>query len=79
MRTEPTLRIPLGLLGLLIALAAYALSVLAIADWLAERHIVFQTVFYVVAGTIWLLPLRGFLSWMETGSWRAPDEGEGDR
>ena len=47
MRTEPTLRIPFGILLLLVALALYA------------------------AGVAWLLPLRRFLIWMETGRWRA--------
>ena len=28
-----------------------------------------QTLIYVVLGVIWLLPLRRFLIWMETGRW----------
>ncbi|MDY7098050.1 MAG: DUF2842 domain-containing protein, partial [Pseudomonadota bacterium] len=31
-----------------------------------------QTVVYVILGLIWLLPLRRFLIWMETGSWSPP-------
>jgi hypothetical protein len=27
---------------------------------------------YLALGLIWLLPLRRFLIWMETGSWSAP-------
>ncbi|MEQ1641667.1 MAG: DUF2842 domain-containing protein, partial [Novosphingobium sp.] len=29
-----------------------------------------QTPVYVLLGIIWLLPLRRFLIWMETGRWR---------
>ena len=28
-----------------------------------------QTLIYVVLGLVWLLPLRRFLIWMETGRW----------
>jgi hypothetical protein len=74
MRTEPTLRIPLGILALLAALAAYALVVARyvpelIGDWPA----IAQTPVYLVLGVAWLLPLKRFLIWMETGRWSAPD------
>ena len=74
MRTEPTLRIPLGILALIAGLAAYALVVARyvpelIGDWPA----IAQTPVYLVLGVLWLLPLRRFLIWMETGRWSAPD------
>ena len=73
MRTEPTLRIPLGILALLLALGAYALVVAnhvptLIGAWPALA----QTAVYLVLGVIWLLPLKRFLVWMETGSFRLP-------
>ena len=71
MRQEPTLRIPLGLLALLVGLLAYSLVIARylpefIGDWpgLAQAPV------YLVLGLIWLLPLRRFLKWMETGRWR---------
>ncbi|GGC22588.1 hypothetical protein GCM10011371_07860 [Novosphingobium marinum] len=71
MRTEPTWRIPFGILSLCIALAAYALAVAflvapAIQDW----PVPVQTPVYLLLGVAWLLPLRRFLIWMETGRWR---------
>lgn len=71
MRTEPTLRIPLGILALLAVLAAYALIVAryvpeAIGGWPGLA----QALVYLVLGLVWLLPLRRFLIWMETGRWR---------
>ena len=74
MRTEPTLRIPLGILALLVALAVYALVVARyipalIAGWPALA----QALVYLVLGIVWLLPLKRFLVWMETGSFRLPD------
>ena len=69
MREEPTWRIPVGILGLMIGLTAYALFFVGISDWITQQHVALQTVIYIVLGTAWLLPLRRFLIWMETGSW----------
>lgn len=68
MRREPTWRIPVGVLGLCAALLVYGLliaNVLAplIADWPALA----QLPVYIVLGVVWLLPLKRFLIWMETG------------
>ena len=74
MRTEPTVRIPLGILTLLAALGAYALVIAnylppLIGTWPALA----QAAVYLVLGIVWLLPLKRFLVWMETGSFRLPD------
>ncbi|MBX7533496.1 DUF2842 domain-containing protein [Qipengyuania sp. 1XM1-15A] len=71
MREEPTWRIPVGLLGLLIGLLVYGIVIARylpglIGDWPALA----QTVIYLFLGLIWLLPLGRFLKWMETGNWR---------
>lgn len=77
MRQNPTWRIPIGVLALVIALGIYSL---AVANYLGP-HIttwppMVQLPVYVLLGVVWLLPLRRFLIWMETGRWSAPDEGE---
>ena len=75
MREEPTWRIPVGLIGLLLALLVYGIL---IARYLPELiggwHALVQTAIYLVLGLIWLLPLRRFLIWMETGSWSPPPQ-----
>jgi hypothetical protein len=71
MRTEPTLRIPLGVLGLFVALMVYGLLVARyIAPWIEGWPALAQTPVYIVLGVIWLLPLKRFMIWMETGRWR---------
>jgi len=72
MRTEPTWRIPIGILLLLAMLAVYALGVAWLSTWIGLLPIWAQTVVYVVLGVAWLLPLRPFLIWMETGRLRPP-------
>jgi hypothetical protein len=74
MRTEPTLRIPLGILALLAGIAAYALVVARyVPDLIGGWPAIAQTPVYLVLGIAWLLPLKRFLIWMETGRWSAPD------
>ena len=71
MRTEPTWRIPVGLLGLLIALAIYGIVIARyVPELIGHWSALAQTVVYVFLGLVWLLPLGRFLKWMETGSWR---------
>ncbi|GHA07625.1 DUF2842 domain-containing protein [Novosphingobium arvoryzae] len=71
MRKEPTLRIPLGILGLLAALMVYGgLIARYLAPLIQDWPALAQTPVYIVLGVIWLLPLRGFVLWMETGRWR---------
>ncbi|MEZ5744070.1 MAG: DUF2842 domain-containing protein [Sphingomonadaceae bacterium] len=74
-RQQPTWRIPVGVLALCVALLIYGLAIAnlvppIIAGWpsLAQLPV------YIVLGFIWLLPLRRFLIWMETGSWSPPNE-----
>ena len=69
MRKNPTWRIPVGILALVVGLALYALGVAMAAEPIGTLPIWLQTVLYIVLGTIWLLPLRRFLIWMETGIW----------
>ena len=69
MREKPTLRIPLGILMLLIVLGLYALAVAWASQWIERLPMLAQALVYLVLGTVWLLPLRRFLIWMETGRW----------
>ena len=74
MRREPTLRIPLGILALLVALAVYGVVIASFVPPLIENWpTLAQTLVYMVFGVVWLLPLGRFLIWMETGRWSPPD------
>ena len=70
MRDKPTLRIPLGILALLVVLAAYALAVAWASSWIGRLPALAQALVYLVLGVAWLLPMRRFLIWMETGRWK---------
>lgn len=71
MRTEPTWRIPFGILALFMALMVYGLLVARyVAPLIGNWHALLQTPVYLLLGVIWLVPLKRFMIWMETGRWR---------
>ena len=73
MRETPTWRIPFGIISLFVVLMIYGIVVARYApDFIGDWSGGAQTVVYVFLGLIWLLPLRRFLIWMETGSWSPP-------
>jgi hypothetical protein len=67
---SPGARKGLGMLLLLgwmivwIVLAASAWGLFAGAHW------TLQALYFLVAGIVWVLPLKPLLRWMETGRWR---------
>ncbi len=68
MRTEPTLRIPLGVLGLFVVLIGYGILIARyIAPLIESWPALVQLPVYLLLGVVWLLPLKRFLIWMETG------------
>lgn len=66
---RPTWRKPVGIIVLFGALIIYAVAVASASPIIGQWHVLLQTLAYIVLGTIWLLPLRRFLIWMETGRW----------
>ncbi|MEL7689498.1 DUF2842 domain-containing protein [Citromicrobium bathyomarinum] len=70
MRREPNWRIPVGILGLLLGLFVYAILIARyVPEVIGTWPVLVQTPIYLVLGIIWLLPLKRFLIWMETGRW----------
>ena len=73
MRDKPTWRIPAGVLGLFAILIVYGLLIARyISPLIDQWPALAQMLVYLVLGVVWLLPLRRFLIWMETGSWSPP-------
>ncbi|MCW1383360.1 DUF2842 domain-containing protein [Novosphingobium sp. KCTC 2891] len=66
---RPTWRKPVGVLALLVALGLYAFLVATLSGLVGMLPVLAQVPIYLVLGIVWLLPLRRFLIWMETGRW----------
>lgn len=71
MREQPTWRIPVGVLALALVLLLYG-NIIArlLAPMLSNWPILVQAPIYLALGVVWLLPLRRFMIWMETGRFR---------
>jgi predicted membrane channel-forming protein YqfA (hemolysin III family) len=67
-RLEPSWRRPLGIALILALIAGWAVVVVSAAPLAAPRWA--QALYYLVAGLVWVLPLKPLLRWMETGRWR---------
>ncbi len=73
MRSEPTWRIPAGVLALVVVLFAYAMLIATyLAPLMDGWSGLAQLPVYVLLGVLWLwlMPVRSWLKWMETGRWR---------
>lgn len=66
----PSWRKPAGTLLIIALIAIWAVLIGALADSVITWPIAAQTLFYLVAGLVWIVPLGPLLKWMETGRWR---------
>lgn len=66
---RPSWRKPVGILALLIAVALYAAMAVTLVEPISRWPVLAQVPVYLLLGVGWLLPLRRFLIWMETGHW----------
>ena len=71
MRLEPSWRQPAGIALILLIILGWAVIVASAAPLLDGAPRWAHVIYYVVAGIVWILPLRPLLRWMETGRWRA--------
>ncbi|MBP8232341.1 DUF2842 domain-containing protein [Rhizorhabdus sp.] len=68
---EPSWRKPTGIFLILLLILVWAVIVATASSWIGDQHMLVQLLIYVVAGIIWIAPLKPLLAWMETGRWRA--------
>lgn len=67
---NPSWRKPAGIGLLLLIMAVWSTIVISFAGPVGRAHWAAQALFYLVAGTAWILPLKPLLRWMELGRWR---------
>jgi hypothetical protein len=73
-RPLPSWRKPAGMLAILAIIAIWTFLVVSMSGYIGRLHILVQAVIYLIAGIIWIAPLRPLMIWMETGSFKAPPE-----
>lgn len=67
---KPSWRKPAGIGLILLLILVWAVIVASVAAHLDGLPWPVHAVYYVVAGIVWILPLKPLLRWMETGKWR---------
>ena len=67
---KPTWRKPAGIVFILLIIAGWAALVVTGADRLAGLPWPVHALYFILAGLVWVLPLKPLLRWMETGRWR---------
>ena len=67
---QPNWRKPAGMFLILALIAGWTAIVVSLSPWVGTWPVLVQAVFYLVAGIIWIAPLKPLLRWMELGTWR---------
>ncbi len=63
----PSWRKPAGMLLIVAIIIAWAALVASLSGLVGQWHWVLQLLFYVVAGIVWITPMKPLLRWMEGG------------
>lgn len=66
----PTWRKPFGMLLILLLIAVWSGLVVSQSERIGALPGFAQLAIYLVAGIVWILPLKPLLRWMELGRWR---------
>lgn len=70
----PSWRKPVGMFAILAIILIWAVLVVSASEYIGQLHILAQAIIYLIAGIVWIAPLRPLLIWIETGSFSAPPE-----
>ncbi len=63
----PSWRKPAGMLLIVAIIIVWAMLVASLSGVVGQWHWVLQLAFYVVAGILWITPMKPLLRWMEGG------------
>jgi hypothetical protein len=67
---KPTMRKPVGMMSILLIIAIWSVIIINIADYILMLPLFIQFAFFLIAGIIWIFPVRPILVWMELGRWK---------
>ena len=69
---KPSWRKPVGMLILMAYIGAWTVIVVSQSSLLSTLPWPIEMMMYLIAGIIWIAPMKPFLIWMETGHFRSP-------
>ena len=56
-------RKPVALIAGLVGLCLYVAAAMVLGDWVLKAHWSIQALYFVVAGSLWVLPIRWLMYW----------------
>ena len=65
---NPSWRKPAGAFAILVLIAAWTVAVVSLSGQIGRLPTIVQAIVYLIAGVVWILPLKPLLVWMEGGS-----------
>jgi len=68
---QPSVRKLAGIGAILLVIVVWASFVAALGPFVGQWPVLVQAPFYLVMGTVWIVPLKPLLRWIETGIFRA--------
>jgi hypothetical protein len=71
---QPSARKLAGTVLILLLIAFWAAFVASLARVVGNWPILVQAPFYLFMGIVWIIPLKPFVRWMQSGQFRAPPE-----
>jgi len=67
---QPSWRKPAGIFAILALITGWAAVIVSLSAIVGQWPILIQAIFYLIAGIVWILPLKPLLRWMETGHFK---------
>jgi hypothetical protein len=67
---SPSWRKPAGVFLILLLIAAWAALVVTLAGRMGAMPWAVEALFFLLAGIVWIIPLKPLVRWMNTGRWR---------
>lgn len=69
--TAPTRKLA-GIALILLLIVVWAALVASLARFVGRWPILVQTLYYLIMGVIWIIPLKPLIRWSQTGRFREP-------
>lgn len=71
---SPSLRALAGIALILLLIVVWGALVASLAQFVGRWPILVQAIFYLVAGIVWIIPLKPLVRWILSGSFRNRSE-----
>jgi len=67
---KPSWRKPAGIIAILAIIFVWSILVVSQSATIGSLPVLIQAVIYLIAGIVWIFPVKPIMIWMETGKFR---------